>query len=122
LPPAGPPGEEPLQRWALSPDRGWRRAALATTVALNTRSEWGRGDASRTLAIAEMLVNDRDDMVVKALSWALRALAEQDRAAVKAFVETNEDRMASRVRQEVCEKLVKVLKNPNRPKRGSRPH
>src|SRR5438105_14670151 len=63
-----------IQRWARSPDRWWRRAALVSTVALNNRARGGRGDPVRTLLICRMVVADRDDMVVKALSWALRAL------------------------------------------------
>ena len=35
----------------------------------------GAGDAARTLAVCELLAAAQEDMVVKALSWALRALA-----------------------------------------------
>ena len=87
-----------IERWARSPDRWWRRAALVSTVALNVRSGGGRGDTPRTLAICRLLVDDSDDMVVKALSWALRELAVRDPAAVRAFLEDYGDRLAARVR------------------------
>ena len=64
-----------IQRWTTSPDRYWRRAALVSTVPLNLRAAGGTGDTERTLDICTRLVADRDDMVVKALSWALRELA-----------------------------------------------
>jgi 3-methyladenine DNA glycosylase AlkD len=97
--------------WAKSKDRWWRRAALVSTTALNVKARGGRGDARRTLAVCRMLINDRDDMVVKALSWALRALAQHDRAAVRRFLEEHEDRLAARVLREVRRKLETGRKN-----------
>jgi hypothetical protein len=70
-----------IQGWAASADRWWRRAALVSTVPLNLRSRGGTGDTGRTLDICGRLVDDRDDTVVKALSWALRALAPWDPVA-----------------------------------------
>jgi 3-methyladenine DNA glycosylase AlkD len=98
--------------WAASPDRWWRRAAMASTVALNCRARGGRGDTARTLAVCSLLVADRDDMVVKALSWALRELAKGDPAAVEGFLAEHEVRLAARVRREVGSKLTSGLKNP----------
>ena len=67
-----------IQRWARSGDRWWRRAALVSTVPLNNKTRGGSGDTDRTLMICAMLIADRDDMVVKALSWALRELSKRD--------------------------------------------
>jgi 3-methyladenine DNA glycosylase AlkD len=61
-----------------------------------------------------VLVDDRDDMVVKALSWALRELTVWDPAAVQAFLDEHGDRVAARVRREVSNKLATGLKNPHR--------
>jgi 3-methyladenine DNA glycosylase AlkD len=44
-------------------------------------------------------------MVVKALSWALRALAVWDAAAVRAFLDAHGGGLAARVRREVRRKL-----------------
>lgn len=105
-------GDATVHRWAASPDHWWRRAALVSTVALNIKARGGRGDVPRTLAVCELLVDDRDDMVVKAMSWALRAAIEHDRAAVEAFLATHDARLAARVKREVRNKLETGLKNP----------
>jgi 3-methyladenine DNA glycosylase AlkD len=107
--------DEAFFGWAQASDRWWRRAALASTVALNVRARGGAGDAPRTLAVCELLVNDRDDMVVKAMSWALRALSSHEPEAVRAFLAEHGDALAPRVRREVRHKLVTGLKNPRRP-------
>ena len=99
-------------RWARSGDRWWRRTALVSTVPLNMKSRGGVGDARRTLAICTLCVEDRDDMVVKALSWALRILSTRDRAAVRAFVRAHERALAKRVVREVRNKLDQGRKNP----------
>jgi 3-methyladenine DNA glycosylase AlkD len=91
--------------WADSPDLWLRRAALVATVVLNSRSHGGRGDAARTFLIAELLVDDKEDMVVKALSWALRVLIARDRGAVEQFLARHEDHLAARVKREVLTKL-----------------
>ena len=88
--------------------------ALVSTVALNMRSHGGYGDAERTLAICRLLVEDYDDMVVKALSWALRELVGHDSKAVRAFLGEHEGVLAARVKREVRNKLRTGLKNPRR--------
>lgn len=100
-----------VMAWTASRDRWRRRLALVATVRLNTPARRGKGDAARTLAICRALVTDRDDMVVKALSWALRELAKRDPAAVRRFVAAEGERLAPRVRREVASKLETGLKN-----------
>jgi 3-methyladenine DNA glycosylase AlkD len=87
-----------VTRWAGSKDRWWRRAALVATI-ISSRA----GDARPALRIGALLTADRDDMVVKALSWALRELSKKDAAAVRAFLAEHE--VAARVRREVTRKL-----------------
>ena len=106
----GPVDDGDVLAWAGSPDRWWRRAAVAMTVALNQKTRGGRGDPVRTLAVCEAVAGDRDEMVVKALSWALRALIEHDRAGVEAFLDAHP--LPGRVRREVGNKLRTGLKNP----------
>ena len=62
--------------------------------------------------IAEQLASDRDDMVVKALSWALRELIHWHPTAVADFLERHDQSLASRVKREVRNKLATGLKNP----------
>jgi 3-methyladenine DNA glycosylase AlkD len=103
-----------IARWARSEDRWWRRAALVSTVALNVRSHGGKGDVKRTLAVCRLLVEDHDDMVVKALSWALRELVIHDAGVVEKFLKEYEDMLAARVKREVRNKLTSGLKNPRK--------
>jgi 3-methyladenine DNA glycosylase AlkD len=94
-----------IHRWARSRNRWWRRAALVSTVPLNMKSQGGTGDAKRTLAVCRLLLRDRDDMVVKAMSWALRALATREPHRVGEFVDKYEDALPRRAVREVRNKL-----------------
>jgi 3-methyladenine DNA glycosylase AlkD len=105
-------GDDVVIRWAASDDRWWRRAALVSTVVLNLRAAGGTGDAARTLDICSRLVADRDDMVVKGLSWALRELVIWDPDAVRGFLDEHQGNVAARVRREVNNKIDTGLKNP----------
>ena len=105
-----------IRRWAISDDLWWRRAALVSTVALNMRSHGGGGDTERTLAVCEMLAADREDMVQKALSWALRELVWHDSDAVRSFLDAHDEHLAARVKREVRNKLTTGLKNPRQEK------
>lgn len=102
--------------WAASDNRWWRRAALVSTVPLNVRAQGGDGDAKRTLRICRRLADDRDPMVVKAMSWALRELAVRDAAKVRTFLQRHVSRLAPRVTREVQSKLESGRKAP-RPER-----
>jgi 3-methyladenine DNA glycosylase AlkD len=108
----GQVSDDVVHRWARSEDRWWRRTALVCTVALNLRSRGGRGDTPRTLAICEMLLPDRDDMVVKAMSWALRELSKHAPEAAADFLARHRDELAPRVIRELTNKLTTGLKNP----------
>jgi len=108
-----------VHEWARSHDRWWRRAALISTIPLNRKALGGSGDVLRTLEVCELLKADRDDMVVKALSWALRELAKRDPAAVTAYLQRAGPELAARVLREVRNKLETGLKNPRRPSRKS---
>jgi 3-methyladenine DNA glycosylase AlkD len=104
-----------IARWAASPNRWWRRAAVVSTVALNSlHAAEGRGDAKRTLNVCRLVWNDRDPMVVKAVSWALRALAKRDPAAVKEFLAAEGASGPALVLREVRSKLATGLKRPPR--------
>jgi 3-methyladenine DNA glycosylase AlkD len=94
-----------VMRWARSKDRWLRRLALVATVPLNSKARGGSGDTRRTLAVCRALADDRDDMVVKALSWALRELSKRDARSVSSFLRAEDDRLAPRVRREVRSKL-----------------
>jgi 3-methyladenine DNA glycosylase AlkD len=61
--------------------------------------------------ICEKVISDRDDMIVKALSWALRELSKIDKPAVEVFMEKYDEQLAGRVRREVYTKLETGRKN-----------
>ena len=105
-----------IDRLARSTDRWRRRLALVATVPLNSRARGAseEGDARRTLRVCRQLLADRDDTVVKALSWALRELAKRDPTAVRVFVDAHAGRVAARVLREVSNKLRTGLKTPRR--------
>jgi 3-methyladenine DNA glycosylase AlkD len=107
--------DKEIARFASSADRWWRRAALVATVPLNAKSRGatsGTGDATRTLAVCARLLDDRDEMVVKAMSWALRELAKCNPHAVRRFLSAHGDRLAARIRREVVNKLTTGRKSP----------
>ena len=103
-----------IRRWARSKDRWWRRAAVVSTVALNNKARGGSGDTERTLIICRTLITDRDEMVIKALSWALRELSKRDPEAVRKFLQEHNGVLAARVIREVSNKLQTGVKNPRR--------
>ena len=100
-----------IHRWAADADRWWRRAALVSTVPLNLRSRGGTGDVRRTLRVCDLLRADRDDMVVKAMSWAVRALVPHDPGAVRKYIQRYRGELAPRVVREVTHKLETGLKS-----------
>ncbi|OQY46685.1 MAG: hypothetical protein B6242_07095 [Anaerolineaceae bacterium 4572_78] len=97
--------EESIEEWATSEDMWWRRAAIVCTVALNQKARGGTGEPARTLKICKLVIDDRDDMVIKALSWALRELAKREKEPVIEFVNKHEDALAAKVVREVCRKI-----------------
>ena len=97
--------DEHVLAWAKSKKFWWQRVGLVSTIALNER-HLGKGDATRTLAICELFIDERADLHVKALSWALRELGQRDPPPVLAFIEHHEDRLAPRIIREVRNKLT----------------
>ncbi|HKI87859.1 MAG TPA: DNA alkylation repair protein [Draconibacterium sp.] len=100
-----------ILRWLETGNRWWRRAAVVSTVGLNLKSRGGTGDTRRTLMICEKVIHDRDDMMVKALSWALRELSKSDKPTVQNFMKKYDTQIPGRVRREVYTKLETGKKN-----------
>jgi 3-methyladenine DNA glycosylase AlkD len=103
-----------IHGWARSTDRWWRRAALVSTVPLNSKARGGTGDAYRTLQVCRLLEHDRDPMVAKALSWALRELAKRDPRAVREYLASRKQVLPALVLREVNNKLKTGVKNPKK--------
>ncbi len=96
--------------WADADDRWLRRSALVATVKLGERQQ----DTARTLDVCRKLAADRDDMVEKAMSWALRSLAMRDRQATEAFMAEMDRELPARAVREVRNKLRTGLKSGRR--------
>jgi 3-methyladenine DNA glycosylase AlkD len=94
-----------IEKWIHSPDFWYRRIAVVSTIYLE-------GDPERILKYAAMLVDDHEDMIVKALSWVLRRAIRYDRQGVEQFLVDHQDQLAARIKREVLNKLETGLKNP----------
>ncbi len=101
-----------IRAWTRSKDRWWRRAALVSTVALSRRGD--ADDIHRVVEICTRRIEDRDDMVVKAVSWALRELAKKHPTQARRFIAEHRSSLAARVIREVENKLTTGLKTPHR--------
>ncbi|MGB0136806.1 MAG: DNA alkylation repair protein [Flavobacteriales bacterium] len=88
-----------------------RRLGVVCTVALNLKARGGTGDLPRTLAVCEQVVTDHHDMVVKALSWALREASKTDAEPVRDFLDAHRETLHKRVIREVEKKLDTGRKN-----------
>jgi hypothetical protein len=96
--------------WSRSENRWLRRSALVATVGRNAV----KPDPPATFELCLRLAPDRDEMVEKAVSWALRFLSQRDRPAVVAFMDAQGRRFGARVRREVRHKLDTGVKSRRR--------
>ncbi|MBC8277110.1 MAG: DNA alkylation repair protein [FCB group bacterium] len=103
--------DELIIDWAKSPDRWLRRTAVVCTVPFNQKTGGGTGNKEKTLMICRIVADDQDDMVAKALSWALRKLSGFEPAAVRDFIEEYRQVLPKRVIREVEHKLTTGKKN-----------
>lgn len=94
-----------VHAWTRSRNLWWRRCALVSTVALNLVSRGGHGDPDRTFEVCEALAEDREPMVAKALSWALRSVLQHAPERVREFLDRHGESLPTLVRREVTRKL-----------------
>jgi 3-methyladenine DNA glycosylase AlkD len=92
--------------WALIADEDvWsRRLALVATVPINRgHTEFTIPDL--TLQLVDQVAHERDPMITKAVSWALRELTKSHPDRVAAYLEDHREGLAAHVVREVEHKL-----------------
>jgi 3-methyladenine DNA glycosylase AlkD len=102
--------DDVIYAWIDSEDLWWRRAALVSTVVLSRRGL--AADVGRVIEVCTRLAADREDMVVKALSWALRELSKKHPEQARRFIAKHRAVLAARVIREVENKLTTGRKTP----------
>lgn len=106
--------------WAKRPERYWRRAALMSTIALNTAEVGGHGDRERTLMVCRLLVDDHDNVVVRGMIQALLELSKRDPLGPAIFVEQNRQRLAQPIVRELSKTYVTDREGPIKKRRRRR--
>lgn len=96
-----------LLRFAKNNDIWQRRAAIISTFAFIKN-----GDPSTTLEIAEILVNDKHDLIQKAVGWALREMGKSvDQKLLTNFLDNHAAEMPRTMLRYAIEKLDPVKKS-----------
>ena len=74
-------GREPLYRLAGSASLWERRIAMTATAHFIRR-----GELADTFALAELLLDDQEELIHKATGWMLREVGKRDQAALENFL------------------------------------
>ncbi len=102
---AQPPDRLPYLELLIGDADVWsRRLALVATVPINRRAN--TAVPALTLDLVDRTAHERDPMISKAISWALRELTKTHPDAVDAFVASHRGALPAHVLREVNNKLT----------------
>ncbi|HLA96361.1 MAG TPA: DNA alkylation repair protein [Pyrinomonadaceae bacterium] len=96
-----------LYKLARSKNLWERRSAIVATAHFILKQK----QVDDTFAIAEILVNDKEDLVNKGTGWMLRAAGDVDRERLLAFLDKHAEKMPRVLLRYSIEKLDKEQRN-----------
>ncbi len=96
---------EPLHRLAESTDLWERRIAVMATFHFIKG-----GDFNDTLAIAEKLLTDKEDLIHKATGWMLREIGKRSLETEKGFLNRNSRKMPRVMLRYAIEKFPEIAR------------
>lgn len=95
----------PLRRLAKSESLWERRIAI-----IATQHFIRQGDFDETLALAALLLRDREDLIHKAVGWMLREVGNRDRARLLSFLDEHATSMPRTMLRYAIEKFPEELR------------
>ncbi|MFA6318204.1 MAG: DNA alkylation repair protein [Elusimicrobiota bacterium] len=98
-------GKGILLRWARSPVLWRRRVAVLATLAFIRDGSFGP-----TLRLARMLLDDREDLMHKAVGWMLREVGKRDQAVLERFLSRHCRRMPRTMLRYAIERFPERLR------------
>jgi 3-methyladenine DNA glycosylase AlkD len=93
-------GNEMIRYLARSDNLWEKRIAIISTFAFIKRRSFGE-----TLAVADILVNDKHDLIHKAVGWALREMGKKNPEVLEIFLKTRYKEMPRTMLRYAIEKM-----------------